>query len=219
MPSRNATRLASARIARKSDGEAEVALSRRGLERLRTGHVWVYRADLRAPAELKGGEVVRLVDDRGWFVGKAFYGKQSQISVRLLTREDEPIDEAFFARRLAQARALREASAPDPDLRGASRVVHGEADLLPGLVVDRYADCLVVQTLIEANGRAQRRRKRHLPGRQRVRPAARPGGRRTGLRHHRPRPARLREEQGFARGRAARVQGDQPARLPPALAR
>ncbi|MFL5310410.1 MAG: class I SAM-dependent rRNA methyltransferase [Myxococcales bacterium] len=150
MPSRSATRPASARIARKSDGEPEVALSRRGLERLRTGHVWVYRADLRAPSELKGGEVVRLVDDRGWFVGKAFYGKQSQISVRLLTREDEPIDEAFFARRLAQARALREASAPDPDLRHAGRVVHGEADLLPGLVVDRYADCLVVQTLIEA---------------------------------------------------------------------
>jgi len=150
MPSRNATRPASARIARKSDGEPEVALSRRGLERLRTGHVWVYRADLRAPAELKGGEVVRLVDDRGWFVGKAFYGKQSQISVRLLTREDEPIDEAFFARRLAQARALRETAAPDPELRHAGRVVHGEADLLPGLVVDRYGDCLVVQTLIEA---------------------------------------------------------------------
>ena len=150
MPSRNAARPASARIARKSDGEPEIALSRRGLERLRTGHVWVYRTDLRSPAELKGGEVVRLVDDRGWFVGKAFYGKQSQISVRLLTREDEPIDEAFFARRLAQARALREAAAPDPELRHAGRVVHGEADLLPGLVVDRYGDCLVVQTLIEA---------------------------------------------------------------------
>jgi 23S rRNA (cytosine1962-C5)-methyltransferase len=150
MPSRTATRPASARVARKSGGEPEVALSRRGLERLRAGHVWVYRTDLRAPGELKGGEVVRLVDDRGWFVGKAFYGKQSQISVRLLTREDEPIDEAFFARRLAQARALRDAAAPDPELRRAGRVVHGEADLLPGLVVDRYADCLVVQTLIEA---------------------------------------------------------------------
>jgi 23S rRNA (cytosine1962-C5)-methyltransferase len=150
MPSRNATRPASARIARKDGAEPEVALSRRGLERLRSGHVWVYRTDLRAPSGLQGGEVVRLVDDRGWFVGKAFYGKQSQISVRLLTREDEPIDEAFFARRLIQARALRDAAGPDPELRRAARVVHGEADLLPGLVVDRYADCLVVQTLIEA---------------------------------------------------------------------
>src|SRR5438270_125017 len=150
MPSRSATRPASARIARKSDGEPEVALSRRGLERLRCGHVWVYRTDLRARAGLKGGEVVGLVDARGWVVGTAFYGKQRQISVRLLTREDEPIDEAFFARRLAQARALREAAAPDPELRRAGRVVHGEADLLPGLVVDRYGDCLVMQTLIEA---------------------------------------------------------------------
>lgn len=136
--------------ARRPSDEPEVTLSRRGMERLRGGHVWVYRSDLRAPAELRGGEAVRLVDERGWFAGKAFYGKKSQISVRLLTREEEPIDEAFFARRLAQAKALRETVAPDPDLRRAARVVHGEADLLPGLVVDRYADCLVVQTLIEA---------------------------------------------------------------------
>ncbi len=140
----------SARTARKDQVEPEVTLSRRGLERLKGGHLWVYRSDLRAPPDLPGGEVVRLVDERGWLAGKAFYGKQSQISVRLLTREDEPIDEAFFARRLAQAKALRDTVAPDPELRRAARVVHGEADLLPGLVVDRYADCLVVQTLIEA---------------------------------------------------------------------
>jgi 23S rRNA (cytosine1962-C5)-methyltransferase len=149
MPPQKATR-AAPRPTRRAVGEPEVTLSRRGLDRLRSGHVWVYRSDLRAPPELKGGEVVRLVDERGWFAGKAFYGKQSQISVRLLTRDEEPIDEAFFARRLAQARALREAVTPDPDRRRAGRVVHGEADLLPGLVVDRYADCLVVQTLIEA---------------------------------------------------------------------
>jgi 23S rRNA (cytosine1962-C5)-methyltransferase len=136
--------------ARRPSDEPEVTLSKRGMERLRGGHVWVYRSDLRAPAELRGGEVVRLVDDRGWFAGKAFYGKQSQISVRLLTREEEPIDEAFFARRFAQAKALRDAIAPDPELRHATRVVHGEADLLPGLVIDRYADCLSLQTLIEA---------------------------------------------------------------------
>src|SRR5438094_2263946 len=138
------------RAALSAATEPEVTLSRRGLDRLRSGHVWVYRSDVRAPGALQGGEVVRLVDERGWFAGKAFYGKQSQISVRLLTREEEPIDEAFFARRLEQARALREAAAPDPELRRAGRVVHGEADLLPGLMVDRYADCLVVQTLIEA---------------------------------------------------------------------
>jgi 23S rRNA (cytosine1962-C5)-methyltransferase len=138
------------RRARRPSDEPEVTLSKRGMERLRGGHVWVYRSDLRAPAELRGGEVVRLVDERGWFAGKAFYGKQSQISVRLLTREEEPIDESFFAQRLAQAKALRDAIAPDPEFRRAGRVVHGEADLVPGLVVDRYADCLSLQTLIEA---------------------------------------------------------------------
>jgi 23S rRNA (cytosine1962-C5)-methyltransferase len=140
----------SARRARRAGDEPEVRLSKRGMERLRSGHVWIYRSDLQAPTELRGAEVVRLVDDRGWFAGKAFYGKQSQISVRLLTREEEPIDESFFAQRLSQAKALRDAVAPDPEFRHAGRVVHGEADLLPGLIVDRYADCLVVQTLIEA---------------------------------------------------------------------
>ncbi|HEX9604984.1 MAG TPA: methyltransferase, partial [Myxococcales bacterium] len=67
MPSRQATRRASARAAKPSSDEPEVTLSRRGLERLRSGHVWVYRSDLRAPSVLQGGEVVRLVDDRGWF--------------------------------------------------------------------------------------------------------------------------------------------------------
>jgi len=99
---------------------------------------------------LSGGEVVRLADERGWFLGKAFYGSRSQIAVRLLTREDEPVDEQFFVHRLAQAIALRDVVRPDPERRQAARLVHGEADLLPGLIVDRYADCLSMQTLIEA---------------------------------------------------------------------
>ena len=130
--------------------EPTVVLARRAVERLDQGHVWIYRSDIAAPETLAGGEVVRLADERGWFVGKAFYGAQSQIAVRLLTREDEAIDSAFFVRRLAQAKALRDAAAPDPDRRRAGRLVHGEADLLPGLIVDRYADCLSIQTLIEA---------------------------------------------------------------------
>jgi 23S rRNA (cytosine1962-C5)-methyltransferase len=130
--------------------EPTVVLDRRAVERLDQGHVWIYRSDIAVPAALAGGDVVRLADERGWFVGKAFYSAKSQIAVRLLTREDEPIDEAFFARRLEQARSIRDAAAPDPERKRAARLVHGEADLLPGLVVDRYADCLSVQTLIEA---------------------------------------------------------------------
>ena len=127
-----------------------MVLSKRAVERLAQGHVWIYRSDIAAPETLSGGEVVRLTDERGWFAGKAFYGSKSQIAVRLLTRDDAPIDEEFFVHRLSQAIGLRNAIRPDPGHRQATRLVHGEADLLPGLIVDRYADCLAVQTLIEA---------------------------------------------------------------------
>ncbi|HYS10454.1 MAG TPA: class I SAM-dependent rRNA methyltransferase [Myxococcales bacterium] len=138
------------KIAAATSDEPTVVLSRRAVARLDQGHVWIYRSDVAVPHSVTGGQVVRLSDERGWFAGKAFYGSQSQIAVRLLTREDEPIDEDFFARRISEAIALRDAVRPDPERRRAARLVHGEADLLPGLVVDRYADCLSVQTLIEA---------------------------------------------------------------------
>ena len=137
-------------VAASTSDEPAIVLSKRAVDRLAEGHVWIYRSDVAAPSMLGGGEVVRLTDERGWFAGKAFYGSTSQIAVRMLTREDEPIDEEFFARRLAQAIALREIVRPDPARRSAARLVHGEADLLPGLIVDRYADCLTLQTLIEA---------------------------------------------------------------------
>ncbi|MGZ6124494.1 MAG: class I SAM-dependent rRNA methyltransferase [Myxococcales bacterium] len=137
-------------IASGTSDEPVVLVSRRGAERLAQGHAWVYRSDIAAPETLAGGEVVRLVDERGHFVGKAFHGSTSQIAVRLLTREDDPVDEEFFATRLQRAVALRETVRPDPERRRAARLVHGEADLLPGLIVDRYADCLSMQTLIQA---------------------------------------------------------------------
>ncbi len=136
-------------VAGTSD-EPTVVIANRAVERLRQGHVWIYRSDVAAPEGLAGGEAVRVADERGRFVGKAFYGSKSQIALRLLSREDEPVDEEFFARRLSQALSLRERTRPDPERRRAARLVHGEADFLPGLIVDRYADCLGVQTLIEA---------------------------------------------------------------------
>jgi len=132
------------------DGSHQATISRKGVERLEQGHVWIYRTDVGVTSSLRGGEVVRVVDERGWFLGKAFYGKESQISLRLLTREDEEIDEAFFERRLREAIALRDITRPDPERKRGTRLVHGEADSLPGLIVDRYADCLSLQTLTEA---------------------------------------------------------------------
>jgi 23S rRNA (cytosine1962-C5)-methyltransferase len=125
-----------------------VRITKKGVDRWKFGHPWIYAADVeKAPAILTGGEVVRVEDGRGYFLGQAFFSRESKISLRWLTWADEPIDEAFFARRLAAADALRRRAYPD---ESAYRVVHGEADLLPGLVVDRFADCLSVQFLVKA---------------------------------------------------------------------
>src|SRR5215468_5154621 len=129
------------------DGTPQIALTPRGTERWQSGHPWIYRADLAHPPQLAGGEVVRVVDGRGWFLGKAFYSSTSKIALRWMSFEDVAIDRELFAARIAQADALRRSVSPDETTY---RVVHGEADLLPGLVVDRYGDVLSVQFLVQA---------------------------------------------------------------------
>jgi 23S rRNA (cytosine1962-C5)-methyltransferase len=129
--------------------EASVVVSPRGVERIRSGHLWVYRSDIRAP-QAEPGAVVRLIDDRANFLGRAFYSDKSQIAVRLLTRDDVPIERAFFAERIRRAAAYRELVVENSD---ACRLVYGEADLLPSLIVDRYGDYLVIQTLSRSTDR------------------------------------------------------------------
>jgi 23S rRNA (cytosine1962-C5)-methyltransferase len=124
-------------------------ISTRGVERLRSGHPWVYRSDVRS-AQAEAGAIVRVADERGRFHGRAFYSDKSQIAVRLLTRENVPVDRAFFAERLRRAAAYRQTVVENTD---AYRLVHGEADLLPSIVIDRYGDYLVVQTLSQASER------------------------------------------------------------------
>jgi 23S rRNA (cytosine1962-C5)-methyltransferase len=126
-----------------------VVISSRGVERLRSGHLWVYRSDIRS-AQAEPGSIVRVADERGRLHGRAFYSDKSQIAVRLLTREDAPVDRAFFAERLRQAAAYRRIVVENTE---AYRLVYGEADQLPSLVVDRYADYLVIQTLSQATDR------------------------------------------------------------------
>ena len=126
-----------------------MVISTRGVERLRSGHLWVYRSDVRS-AQAEAGAVVRVTDERGRYQGRAFYSDKSQIAVRLLTREDVPVDRAFFTQRLQRAAAYREIVVEDTDCY---RLVYGEADLLPSIVVDRYGDYLVLQTLSQATER------------------------------------------------------------------
>ena len=108
---------------------------------MRSGHPWVYRSDV-AEAAGAPGDVVRVTDRNGRFLGHAFYNPKSQITLRVATREDEEIGQAWLQNRIETARAYRNSLTIDAD---AYRVLHAEADGIPGLVVDRYGDYLVLQ--------------------------------------------------------------------------
>jgi len=129
-----------------------VVIRKRGADRLRRGHLWVYRSDILDRNDAAPGSIVALRDERGAPLGKAFFSSKSQISLRLLTRGDVPIDDRFFQQRVAEADRLRERLGVDPLL---SRRIYSEGDLFPGLIVDRYNDRLVVQSLIQATDALQ----------------------------------------------------------------
>ena len=114
-------------------------------KRLNAGHPWIYRSEIaRIEGEPAPGVMAVVSDHRRRFLGQAMVNLKSQIAARLLSRVEEPIDEAFIERRIreALARAGRSASGP-----GACRLVFGEGDQLPGLIADRYADLVVIQIL------------------------------------------------------------------------
>src|SRR5574341_818931 len=131
--------------------EGSVTVSRRGADRLAAGHLWIYRSDVeKAGRGLAAGDVVAVKDGRGRFLAKAWWSEKSQIALRIVTRDEEPVDDAFLAARIDQAASLRELTLPGVT---AASIVHGESDLLPGLVADRYGDVVVVQTLVPATDR------------------------------------------------------------------
>ncbi|MEW6320700.1 MAG: class I SAM-dependent rRNA methyltransferase [Acidobacteriota bacterium] len=124
----------------------------RGEERLRAGHPWIYRGDV-VEVAAEPGDVVDVRGPRNRLLGRALFSDASQITLRMLTRADEPVDAAFWRARLEQALAFRQALGIEAT---AYRLVHAEADLLPSLIVDRYGDVLVVQALSQGMDR-------HLP--------------------------------------------------------
>ena len=120
-----------------------VTISQRGEERARTGHPWIYKSDV-THVQAAGGETVAVVGARGRAVGHALYSDRSEIALRLLTRGADPADLTLWRSRLAEAVRFRESLAIDAT---AFRLVHGEADRMPSLIVDRYGDYLVLQAL------------------------------------------------------------------------
>jgi 23S rRNA (cytosine1962-C5)-methyltransferase len=123
-----------------------VKIHARGESRIRDGHLWVYRADV-LEVHAAGGDVVCVVGPHGRTVGHALYSDRSQISLRLFSFGDVVADWSLWRQRIEAALAFRESLAIDAT---AYRLLHGEADLLPSLIVDRYGDYLVIQALSQA---------------------------------------------------------------------
>jgi len=129
-----------------------VVVSARGEERLRGGHPWVYRADV-GDVRAGAGDRVVVRSARGRVLGRAMFSDRSQIAIRMLAwgaLDGDPADDALIRRRIEAAIAFRESLAIDAT---AYRLIHGEADLLPSLIVDRYGDHLVVQALSQGMDR------------------------------------------------------------------
>lgn len=129
-----------------------VKISTRGAKRIRLGHLWVYRSDIRNTDEAEAGAIVRVVDDARNFVGQAFYSDRSQIALRFLTTRDEVVDREWWRDRL-QACAERRASIANQT--NAYRLVYSEGDLMSSLIVDVYDGHYVLQTLSQGTDRIQ----------------------------------------------------------------
>jgi 23S rRNA (cytosine1962-C5)-methyltransferase len=112
--------------------------------RVRSGHPWVFASDIeQVDGDFQPGDVVDVMSGKGVFQGRAFYNPKSQISLRMLTRHDEPVDEAFFRRRVREAIEYRRRFADFESCR----LIFAESDFLPALIVDKFAGVLAVQTL------------------------------------------------------------------------
>lgn len=108
--------------------------------RILSGHLWAYRSDLQDLKDMAPG-LADLEDERGVFLGRGYINPRSEISFRLLTKKKEPIDAGFFTRSIRAAIDLRKRHGL---LDEPCRLVYSEADFLPGFIVDRYANVLVV---------------------------------------------------------------------------
>ena len=126
-----------------------VVISARGEQRVRSGHPWIYRSDV-VDVQAAAGDIVQVIGPRRRIIGHALFSDRSQIPIRMLTRGEAPADAAVIRARLDQAIRFRESLQLDAT---AYRLVHGEGDLLPSLVVDKYGEYLVLQALSQGMDR------------------------------------------------------------------
>jgi len=114
-------------------------------KRLEQGHPWVYPGEIeRIEGEPQGGDVIHIVNHAGHFLAQGFYNPLSQLIIRVVTYSEVDVDENLFYDKIQKAWTRRQWLLPAAT---SCRVVHGEADFLPGLIIDKYEDVLVVQIL------------------------------------------------------------------------
>ena len=121
-----------------------VTLTKRGAQRVHARHSWIYRSDLTEHNGAEAGELVLVRDSKGAVLGLALYSSRSQIALRMIAYQEVETDRDFWFSRLVAAERLRQQVVSDTT---AYRLVYGESDLLPSLIIDRYNDCFVLQTL------------------------------------------------------------------------
>ena len=126
-----------------------VSIGRRGEDRVRAGHPWIYRSDVTG-VDASAGDLVEVRNARDRTIAYALFSDRSEITLRLVAIGSEPPPPSFLADRLKAAIDYRAALGIDAT---ACRLVHGEADRLPSLIVDRYGDYLVLQALSQGTDR------------------------------------------------------------------
>ena len=130
----------------------EITISKRAARRIRNGHLWVYKSDLRELRDADGGAIVSVFDEANNFVGQAIYSDASEIALRFLTTRREEIDREWWRVRL---RACAQRRARIAKKTNAYRLIYSEGDLLPSLIVDVYDGNFVLQTLSQGMDRLQ----------------------------------------------------------------
>jgi 23S rRNA (cytosine1962-C5)-methyltransferase len=124
-----------------------ITVAKRGADRIRRGHLWIYSSDVVDATDAAGGSIVAVQDEHRNFIGQAFYSDSSQIALRFLSQTRDSIDREWWRRQVREAAARRNFG----EETNAYRLIYSEGDLLPSIILDRYDDVLVLQTLSQGS--------------------------------------------------------------------
>ncbi|MBA2704582.1 MAG: class I SAM-dependent rRNA methyltransferase [Blastocatellia bacterium] len=125
-----------------------ITVTKRGADRIRRGHLWIYRSNVVDVSDVAGGSIAGVQDEHRNFIGQAFYSDSSQIALRFLTQTRDSIDREWWRGRIRETASRRRDISQETN---AYRLIYSEGDLLPSIILDRYNDVLVLQTLSQGS--------------------------------------------------------------------